>query len=898
MRATGGEPNENAGAWRAVRAWIARLGGIFATAKSDRELEMEIESNLGMHIEENLRAGMTPAEARRRALIAFGGVEAAKESYRERRGVPLIETTWRDVRYGVRMLRKSPGFTVVAVVMLALAIGANAVVFSVMNAMLLRPLNLRDAETLWVIERGHDRDATESYLDYVDMRERNRSFEDLAAYTMDDATLDTGHDASSVWAEIVSVNFFDVLGVEPLAGRVFHAQDEHGRDSAPYVVLSYAYWHSHFQDDRDAVGRVVQINKHPFTIVGVAPRDFTGTLMFFHPDVYVPIQNQQQVEGGYTLESRGNHWLFEVEGHLKPGVTTSQAVADLNAIGAEMEKNYPSEDGDMKFALARPGLHGDYLRGPLEGFFGGLTLLAGLILLAACANLGSLFAARAADRSREVALRLALGASRTRVMRQLLTEALLISVMGGALGLWASMALLNVLGAWQPVPRYPVSVPVAPDANAYWVALALTIASGLLFGAVPVRQVLRTDAYQVIKSGALGSVGRRVTVRDVLLVAEVAICALLVTSSLVAVRGLVRSLHAHLGFDPRNTMVADASLSAEGYSAEQIPEMRKRMLAALESIPGVESVGLSDLLPFGGEWPGSLIYGDQTTDLRQANAASEAFMYKVSPEFFQASGTALLEGRAFTWEDDANAPQVAVVNRLFARRVFGGEAKAIGGIFKMPDGKRLKVVGIVEDGKYYTITEVPQAAMFFPILQSPSGVVTLVVRSGREPQQLAAAMRNALRNVDAGLAVEIETRYALMDEKLFAARMATMSLGVLGAMGALLSATGIFGMAAYTVSKRKRELGIRIALGAQRNEVLKAALGRAFKLLGYGSAAGLALGILGTRVLAYLVYQATPRDPVVLTGAVVMMMLIGLLAAWIPAKRALGLDPLVLLRED
>jgi predicted permease len=548
--------------------------------------------------------------------------------------------------------------------------------------------------------------------------------------------------------------------------------------------------------------------------------------------------------------------------------------------------------------LTRPGLTGDWLGGPLRAFLTGLMLLAGLILLAACANLGSLFAARAADRSREVAVRLALGAGRLRILRQLFTEAVLISLIGGAVGLWGSVALLRALSVWQPLPTAPLQVPVHPDANVYALALLLSLASGFLFGAVPVRQVLHTDPYQVIKSGSTGTMGRRMTVRDLLLVVQIAICAVLVTSSLVAVRGLVRSLHSNFGFEPHNALLVETSLSMAGYSADRASAMQKRMIDALESIPGVKSVGLVDRLPLYYGANSSDVYTDKTTDLGPANAAADAMMYNISPEYFDAAQTSLLEGRTLTWHDDKDAPRVAVVNREFASKIFGSATNAIGKYFKRRDGTRIQVVGIVEDGKYASLAEDPQPAMFLPILQSPTTQVCLVVRSDGDPQQLAAAIKSTVQALDAGLPFDIRRWNQELESALFPSRMATMSLGVLGVMGAMLSITGIFGMAAYSVSKRKRELGIRMALGAQPKEVLKAALGRACKLLAVGSAAGLLLGILASRVLASIVYQATPRDPLVLAGVVLAMLLLGLLATWIPAQRALSIDPAMLLREE
>jgi predicted permease len=807
-----------------------------------------------------------------------------------------MQTLWQDLRFAVRMLKKNPGLTIVAVLTLAVAIGANAVVFSVMNGLFLRALNVPQPESLYTLEHGSDKDSSESYPDYLDLRDRNRSFDNLIASNIDQVSLDTGNNPSRAWVYEVSANYFDALGIQPYLGRLIHPSDEH----APSIVLTYAYWHSHFQDDRSVVGRVLRLNSHPYTVVGVTPPGFRGTVLIFSPDFFAPIVNQEQDDAADLLKARGNRWISGVLGHLKAGVTPAQAVADLNSIGSALEKSYPKEDAQMSFSLEREGLPGGGFGAAIQAFLGGLMLLAGLILLAACANLGSLFAARAADRSREVALRLALGAGRTHILRQLFTEALLISLMGGAAGLWASVGLLRWLAVWKPFPQYPISMPVNPGATVYGVALLLSIVSGFLFGAVPVKQVLRTDPYQVIKSGSTGSVGRRLTVRDLLLGAQIAICAVLVTSSMVAVRGLARSLHSNFGFEPRDTMLVDIDLNMAGYKPDRVPAMQKRMLDAMASISGVTSVGLVNQPPLQPACCSEAnIFNDKTADLRPTNAAAHVIMFSISPEYLQVAGTPLLSGRDVTWHDDKTAPRVAVVNRLFASRMFGSAKNALGGYYKLDDGTRIQVVGIVEDGKYSpNITEDPRLAMFLPILQSPSTETWLVVRSSANSRQLASAIRTKLRDLHAGLPTFVQTWNEAMDGALFPSRMAALSLGVLGAMGAILSVTGIFGLAAYSVSKRLRELGIRMALGAQRKEVLKAALGRAFKLLAYGSVAGLLLGILAGRVLAFIVYQASPRDPLVLVGTVLAMSLLGLVATWIPAQRALSIDPAILLREE
>jgi predicted permease len=663
-------------------------------------------------------------------------------------------------------------------------------------------------------------------------------------------------------------------------------------------VLSYAYWHGHFHADAGVVGRTIEINKHLLTIIGVAPPAFRGTELFFAPAFWIPEVEQPTVEGQDSLKYRGNHSGFVI-GRLKPGVTAAQATEDLNSLATWLAKTHPGDDDGVKFSLARPGLIGDMLGGPARAFMGGLMLLAGLILLAACANLGSLFAARAADRAKETALRLALGSRRGSILRLMLTEAVMVSLAGGALGLAGGVAILHVLSAWQPIPDVPINVPVNPDGGTYIVALLLALASGLLFGMMPVRQVMRADPWQVIRTGAAGVAGmRRFNPRDLLLVVQIAICAVLVTSSLVAVRGLARSMHSSFGFAPQNLMLVESDMQMAGFADEHIPQMQRRMLDAVTAIPGVTAVGYSDHLPLSLGGGDSDVFTDGTTDFRPTNQVADAMCYRASPGYLEAAGTRLLAGRNLTLHDDKDSPGAALVNRQFAIKVFGSVDKAIGGHFKYWGGKRAEVVGVVEDGKYRTLTEDQQPAMFFSFLQLPSPGTFLVVRSERDPGEMATALERALHGLDPGLPIVVRTWNQEMSSALFAARVATVALGVLGMLGAMLAVTGIFGMASYTVSKRLRELGIRLALGAQRQQVLRAALGRAFVLLSVGSAAGLLLGVLSSKVLSYIVYQAVPRDPLVLCGVLLTMLMLGLVAAWIPARKALAVDPIILLREE
>jgi len=875
-------------------AVVRRIANLFSRSRVDREIDAELEAHIALRSEDNLAAGMTPAEARRDALVRFGNRTATRERVASADVALSVDSVWRDVRYAMRQLRRSPGFALTAVLTLAVAICANAVVFSVLNAMVLRPLNLPDSQRLYNVEQHW---LLQSYPDYRDVRDHNRSFDGVTAYGFTQAGLNTGGEPTQVWVIESSGNYFDVMGVKPYLGRFFHSSDEHGPDSAPYTVLSYPYWKTRFQGDRNVAGRTVEINRHVFTILGVAPPQFHGVELFFWPDMWTPLVDQTMIEGSSTLETRDWHDLFVVA-RLKAGVTLTQAQADLNSIAGYLKKTYPRDDDGILFKFAQPGMAGDFLGPAIRAFMTGLMLLAGLILLAACANLGGLFSARAADRSREIALRVALGSTRRRVLRQLLTEAVLVSLAGGAVGLAGSIVLLRALSAWQPFSLYPIRVPVNPDARTYAVAVGLALLSGLLFGLAPVRQVFATAPWEVVKNSASAPVRRWLTVREALLVVQIAVCAVLMTGSLVAVRGLARSMHSNLGFDPQNTLVVNTDLNMAGYSAERAPAMQRRMLDAVAALPGVTANGLIDNLPLSMGTNETSVFGSEASDFRTSRAIARVYAYKASPGYFRAAGTALLAGRRFTWADDKDAVPVAVVNREFARKVFGSVEKAVGGHFRLDAKRRLEVVGVVENGKYSSLTEDQWAVFFQPLLQAPELGTSQVVRTDRDPRQVADSVDQTIRGLDSALPFTVQTWHQVLDAPLFAARMATISLGVLGLLGALLAATGIFGMASYSVSKRLKEMGIRMALGAGRRELLHTALGRAFRLLAVGSAAGLVLGLAATRVLAYIVYEASPRDPVVLAGAVLAMLLLGLAATWAPAQRALRIDPSVLMREE
>jgi predicted permease len=862
----------------------------------DERLREEIEWHLATQTEVNIRAGMTPEEARRLARLKFGSVEAVRENYHSEWSLPFAEKLLFDVRYALRVLRKSPAFTVVALLTLMLGIGANVVVLAVVNAVLLHPLDVSDPQNLYQLRHMawmSGRLLTTSYPAFEDFQQRNNTFSGMAG-------IDAYSHAGLFWrgavvnvsGDEVTGNYFDLLGVQPEAGRFFHAADEHGPNSAPFVVLSDALWRSAFHADPGVVGTTVDLNKHPFTVIGVASAQFHGTERFVWPDYWIPMVNEEQLEGSDYLHSRSSI-AVTVIARLKLGVTPQQATKDLNAISAQLAKEYPQSDDGQPLRLIHPGLIGDE-GDVIRGFLLSVTALALLVLAATCANLATLFAARATDRSRELAIRVALGSSRQRIVRQLLTEALMVSLLGGVAGLVSADVLLGALNRWPPAAESHLGANV--DSRVFVAGLALTLVSALLFGMVPARQAWQSGPLHAMKNGRVETTHvRRFAQRDLLLCAQIAICTLLVTASLVAVRGMVRALRVPLGFKPRGAMLVDTDITELRQTGEAFDKERA-MIEAARSIPGVTAVGTVSRTPFTGGMHGIPIFPPGTTDFKLNNAALAPYLFQTSPGYFEAAGTRLLSGRDFSWQDTAKTPYVAIVNETFARKMWA-ETPAVGQHF-IVSGNLTEVVGVAEDGKYHDMQESPQPVAYQPFSQSDQTEAIFVVRSRRSPNEMAAALKRAFGGIAPNMPITVQSWTDSLSDQLFPARAATLALGVMGLLAAMLAVTGIFGMATYNVSRRMKELGIRVALGARKTHVMSAAVGRPMVLLGIGSGLGLLAGIFASRLLGQVVYQANPRDPVIAGGAVFTMALLGIAASVMPARRALAIDPSKLMREE
>src|SRR5215469_5628213 len=825
----------------------------------EQALDDELQSAVELLTQEKMREGLSHPAARRQALIALGGVEQVKEEVRDSRTGAFLDSLLQDLRFALRQMQRSPGFALSAVLILALGIAANVIVFGVLHALVLRSLDLPHAEHVMTLQ-PKDAGPFVSHPEVCDVRDGNSVFSAVAVYEFQDFGLEANGVTRPVWGAEVSGQYFEVVGIKPFLGRLLERADDDHPGASEAAVISWSAWQSDFGADPNVVGTTVRIDKHPYTIVGVAPEGFRGTEKIAQLDIFVPIANEASLDGFSWLESRSYKNLFSIV-RIKEGVTLPQVQAELNTITASIARQYPKDEEGLALKLARPGLIGDFVGGPARGFLAGVMGLAGIALLAACANLGGLFAARTADRAREIAIRMALGSSRWRILCQLLVEAFVISILGGACACSLSWMALTGLAGWHPPTRYPMRFFVLPQPSLILIAFFISVLAGALFGLVPLRQIFKTDPNEAIKSGGSHSyAGRRWALRDILLAAQIALCCVTVTAAFVSLRGLGKALTMDLGFNPKNALLTQFDLSQAAYTGQAADHFQRQLLEKVSQIPGVEAAGYSNTTPLSGDTFVSAVFSQQSSDFRPSNKAFYAYNYDISPGYLTAAGTSLLAGRDVSFADTAKTPPVAIVNQEFARRLFHSE-HAIGHYFKDRDGVSIQIVGIVSDGKQFTLAEDPEAAAFFPISQKATTSTAIVVRTRRDTADMVAALRGVILDLDRAVPIrELGPWNTALALSFFPCQVATVALGVFGAFGLLLSIAGTFGLASYTVSKRLRGLSIRVALGAQAKQILSAALGRMLILLASGSAVGILLGVAASRILSAIVYQASAQD--------------------------------------
>jgi predicted permease len=814
-----------------------------------------------------------------------------------------MNTLLQDLRVAIRQMRRSPGFAVTAVFILALGIAANVIVLGVVQALILQPLDAPRPDRVVTFANREQGYPIYSYPEVRDVRDDNTVFSGVAAYMFDLFGLEANGTTQPAWGDEVSGQFFEVMDVKPFLGRLLRRSDDDHPGAAEVAVITWPAWKNTFGSDPNIVGRIVRINKHPYTIVGVTPEGFYGTEKFLQPEVFVPMADEASLDGVNWLESRNEKERVFAIARIKDGITKTQVQAELNTIAARITRQNPKEEDGLAFKLARPGMIGDFVGGAVRRFLGGIMLLAGIVLLAACANLGGLFAARTADRTREIAIRMAIGSSRWRILRQVLMEAFVVSILGGAFACAFAWMALNGLARWHPPTDYPMKFLVTPQPSLIVMAFLISLLACVLFGLMPLRQIFRADPNDAIKSGGnQSSAGRRWALRDLLLAAQIALCCVTVTAAFVSMRGMMKSLTVDKGFNPSNTALTKFDLSEAGYPGDAAEHVQRQLLDKVLQLPGVEAAAYANTTPLA-DTTDIPVFSQQTTDLRDSNKAFDTYLFNVSPGYFNAAQTPMLAGRDFSFDDKANTPPVAIVNQQFARRLFHSD-QAVGRYFKDSSGKSIEIVGMVPTGKYFLLSETPEEAAFFPILQRPTPTTQLIVRNRPDPSgvataDMAATVRKVIRDLDPGIPIRQSTDWtSSLALTLFPSQVATVSLGLFGAFGLLLSVTGTFGLASYTVSKRLRELSIRVALGAQAKQILSAALGRMLILLSAGSLAGILLGVAASRVLSAIVFQATAQDPIVLTAVALTILLTGALSVAGPVRRALHVDPANVLRDQ
>ena len=805
-----------------------------------------------------------------------------------------------NLTFAFRRLRASPGFTAAAIVTLALGIGANTTIFSLVNAVVFRPFGVEHQDQLVSlnIRSTKAQFPTLSYLDYKDYRDRNTVLSGLAMYRFAAMNVSrTGIGNVRLWGYEVTGNYFDVLGVQAIRGRVLHTADDVKKGGHPLAVISYSCWQSRFGGDPDIAGKSVKIGGLDYTIVGVTPPAFIGTELIYTPEIFVPMAMAEQIEQSKWMDDRGDQNGLVV-GRLKPGVSLKSAQAALNTIATQLGREYPKDDAGVTIVLSPPGMAGSFLRGAITGFAAVLMVVAGMVLLIACVNLASLLLARATDRRKETAIRLALGASRGQLLGQLLAESLMLSLAGGASGILLANWLNDLVNVWRPPVDIPVIPHVAMDARVLLFTAVVSVFTGILFGLAPALQSTRAGLLGAIKNDAPSERFRRLNLRDVLVTTQVALSVVLLIGSILVVRSLQHALSLNLGFDPQHAAVLSYDFAAQGYDEERGRQFERRLLDKVRSLPGIEAAGVIDGLPLTLNISNSGVFLEGKPEPRAADVPT-ANMYFVTPGYLQAMGTRLVAGRDLDQRDTKDAAPVALVNEAFVRQLLPGE-DPIGKRFRhRTTGKWIQIAGVVEDGKYRSLGETPSPTIFEPIVQNWSPQQTLVARSLLPESETVRLLRRSVTELDPSLTVFGDgSLVSALGLALFPAKLVAVVLASFGLLAVVLAATGVYGIMAHAVSRRTREIGIRMALGAAPSQVARVVLARTARLLAVGIALGFALAFATGKFFGQILYGISAHDPLTYLCAVALMAAVAFIACWAPARRAIQTDPLKALRAE
>ena len=872
---------------------------LFGRQRFEADLAAEFDFHLRARVDDLIRAGIPPDQATRTARLEFGASPRYTDECRDAHRLNWWDELTRNVRFGIRSLRKDPGFTSAAILSLALGIGVNTVVFGVIQSLLLRPLAIKDPQRVVFVETTTG--ASHSFPAYKDFRDRNVTFSGMAGYRISPMSLEGGGSPARVWGYLATGNYFDLLGVQPLLGRFFHQSDDLHPRSSPYTVLSYNSWRARFGGDPDIIGRQVRINGLSYTVLGVAQPSFHGTEVFYWPELWVPMMMQPLIEADHPwLDNRytGNTW---VAGRLKPDVTSNRATDDLNRIAQQLGREFPATDKGVTIRLAQPGLAGNAMRAPVEAFAFGVLTLAALVLLTACANLAGLMLAHAADRQRETAIRLSIGAGRGRIIVHALTESILLAVAGGAAGCAVAAVLSILLSEWRAPLDFPVQFDVRLDWPVFAFAAVVALATGVLFGLAPAMKLSKADVNNVLKGGAGVPIFRKrhsLVLRDFLVAAEVALCFVLVFASLLATRGLENALTMPIGMNTESVTTLAVDLGLAGYTEAQGKAFQKRALDGIKTIPGVISAAYANSLPLSMDQSTIAVSANDAVPVYKHRAISASY-YEISPGLLSTLGVQLLTGRNFTDHDNNHAPLVAIVNQTFAQTVMR-TADPVGKTFRYSfNAKLIQVVGLVRNGKYVSLTESPRPVVFLPEAQDYNSTTTFVVNSALPPDEVVRAARRQIAAVDPRLPVYgTGSLTNMLGFALFPMHAAAVALGAFGILAIVLAVTGIHGLVAYAVAQRTRELGIRIALGARPRAVLRIVVEKLALILVVSLAIGTVLALLAGPALGSVIYGISPRDVAAFATVLCFLVFAAALASWRPVVRALRTDPLTTLRYE
>lgn len=909
-------------------AMLRRIANLFSRAKVEDEIDAELGAHIEMRIADNLAAGMSADEARRDAMLRFGNPTATRERVAAADAALAVSSVWADVRYGMRQLKRAPGFTAIALVTLALGIGANTAIFSLVDAALLKMLPVRDPEQLVqlkTISPSFPVNDAFSYPAVKAFQERTQVFSGVIALRrMHNIDFEIDGRGGLANLQLVSGNYFQVLGVNAALGRTLVAADESVAGQNAVAVLGYDYWRSRFALDPGVIGKRILLNNADYTIVGVTQPEFYGVQPGERVDVSVPLTTMSLVNPGFAatgspydvLKARSRNWLY-VMARLAPGVTAEQATVSLGPVYAEITREaaaglvgLPFDSPAVRSAILQLRLRIDpagqgqaALREQFSKPLWVVMAIVGLLLLVTCANVANLLLARANVREREIAVRLAMGAGRLRLMRQLITESVVLALGGGAFGLglayWGSTSLLMLMAHG----RSPISLSVNPDGAVLAFTLTVAMGTALIFGTLPAWRATRIDPGQGLALGARGTAGagRRSRLGRALVVVQVAVSLVLLIGAGLMARSLENLRGFYPGFNKENVLLFEINQGMVGYKEEQTVPLYERILARVQAIPGVTMASLSVHEP--------LSTNVSTTTVKVRGSATQAGedlssvgVEPVGPDYFRTLEARLKSGREFTAADRAGAPKVAVVNESLARHFFGDE-NPIGSFVSIPgyrgDADWLQVVGEARDMKVHDLREPGQLMLYVPMLQAPEGGATFELRTAVSPEKVETAVLNGVREIDGRLPVfQVKALSAQLDDSLVEERLVASLSSVFGGLALVLACVGLYGLMAYTVSRRTAEIGIRMALGAERGAIARMVMGETLVLVGIGLGIGVPAAALASRLMASQLFGLKPGDPATMAAACAAMVAVTLAASYLPARRAARVNPMQALRSE